>query len=444
LRQGFAPRRVRLTERQSATLARRAGLAAGEVESFDRLKIPFSVSGLVGRGLDELRAAAKRENLDIIPYTGSGSTDATTQPGGPIRPGDNFAATLSYGDVTAAGVGTATAVCNGRVLAFGHPFFFEGATKIGANHADAITIWKDPVFGPFKLANITEFVGTVDQDRLAGIRALVGNMPTTVPITSTVTATNTNRTREGRTDSVLNEAIPFLTFTHMFQNIDVTYDEIGEGSSSLTWKVTGTTESGLDWELNRDNMYVSDFDISFDSLWELLNQLSVLEFQEFEDIEFTGVEVSATVHEEVRQYAISDVHVARNGGRFLDVRRLRVAPGDTIRLRVVLEPYDESANKRVHLKVRVPRRVGREASLLVRGGDLFGGNFFCFFDSDCTDDFGNKIESFPDLIRAMEKAARNNEVRAQILGRRFVKAQDREALDLVVLGRKRIRLEIGR
>ena len=37
-------------------------------------------------------------------------------------------------------IGTTTVVCNGKALAFGHPFAFQGETFLGANHADAITI----------------------------------------------------------------------------------------------------------------------------------------------------------------------------------------------------------------------------------------------------------------------------------------------------------------
>ena len=35
--------------------------------------------------------------------------------------GGNMAAAMSYGDITQGGVGTATSVCDGRVVGFGHP-----------------------------------------------------------------------------------------------------------------------------------------------------------------------------------------------------------------------------------------------------------------------------------------------------------------------------------
>ena len=437
LRAGYK-RTVRLTRSQAAPIARRAGLAIDQVQEFDRLKIPFSVSGLVGRGLKAVREAAEREDLPIIPYTGSSVTAEAAQPGGTAVPGGNFAATISYGDVTSAGIGTTTAVCAGKVLAFGHPFFFQGATEIGANDANAITIWDDPVFGSFKLANVTGLLGTVDQDRLAAIRADLGDMPETVPIRSTVSATNNGNSRDGATDLVLQEAFSFTAFIHMFQNIDVTYDEIGEGSASLSWTVTGTTESGKSFELTRDNMFISDFDISFDSLWEMLGMLDSLQFNKFEDVTFTGFDATEQIEGEVKSYTLSDAHVSVNGGPYQDTRHLAVSRGDRLRVRAILEPLDGSANRIVKLQLRVPRNIRGRTNLNVRGGDQFD-YFFCFFR--CSDDFGNRVESFEDLLATMENSYKNNELRALIGGRR-VKAYDSELLDKVVLGRKRIRLSV--
>ena len=84
---------------------------------------------------------------------------------------------MSYGDITIGGIGTTSLVCDGQAIAFGHPFSWSGRTELGANQGDTLQIVRDPLFGSFKLANITEPVGTVDQDRLAGIRAILDTIP---------------------------------------------------------------------------------------------------------------------------------------------------------------------------------------------------------------------------------------------------------------------------
>jgi SpoIVB peptidase S55 len=437
------PEKVVLTQRQSARVAERAGVSAEKVSSFDRLKVPFGVSGVSGPRLKTFQETVEREGLPLIPFSGSSTPSGTAAPAGTTGAGDSFAAALSYGDITAAGIGTTTAVCNGQVLAFGHPFFFEGATKMGANQSSVIAVIDDPTFAPFKVGTVDGLIGVVDQDRLAAIRAMLGEIPELIDITSTVLAVDTGRTRDGLTQAVLSEWVPSLTFTHMFSNIDVVFDAIGEGSSSLSWTVSGTTESGQSWELNRSNAYVSEYDISFDSLWELERLMFTLERNKFEEIEFTGVDVSAEVDDDVRRYQIKGVRVARNNGKFRATKFLDVRRGDLVRLRVTLEPFDDSANKVVNLAVRVPRRARGSETLQVRGGQ-FGGGVFCLFGNKCTDEVGNEIESLDELIAALENAPRNDELRAMILGRRnTIKAQDSELLDQVVRGRKRIQLFVG-
>ena len=130
-----------------------------QIGSLVRLKTPLSVSGLGARGMRQLQAI-DRQDLLFVPYAG-GAASASSAAAADLEAGGNFAAALSLGDVTAAGIGTTTFVCFGQAVAFGHPFAFTGKTTLAARAADAITIARDPVFSPFKLANVAENAGTV-------------------------------------------------------------------------------------------------------------------------------------------------------------------------------------------------------------------------------------------------------------------------------------------
>ena len=436
------PEKVTLTEKQSARIAARAGVSPQKVSSMDRLKLPFGISGVSGPRMKTFQEAVEREGLPIIPFSGSSASSGNLAAVGTADAGDSFAAALSYGDITSAGIGTTTAVCNGKLLAFGHPFFFEGATRMGANESSTITIVDDPAFAPYKLGTVDGLIGAVDQDRLAAIRADLGDLPELIEIASTVSAVDTKRTREGSTQAVLSEWVPSLTFTHMFSNIDVTFDAIAEGSSNLSWTVTGTTASGGPWELTRSNAYFSSRDISFDSLWELERLMFTLEQNKFEEIEFTGVDVTAEIDADANRYGIKAVKVARNGGRYRNTKFLNVRRGDLIRLRVTLDSLDASADRVVDLAVRVPRSARGSETLQLRG-EQFAGGVFCLFGRRCADEVGNKIESFDELIAAFENAPRNDELRAMILGRNKIKAEDSVLLDQVVRGRKRINLFVS-
>jgi hypothetical protein len=439
------PQQVELSAQTEAAVARETDATRTEAESGSlvRLRLPLSISGM-NRGFRMFRKAMRREGLRFIPHAASAGSAAPGAPD-PINAGDNFAAALSYGDITAAGIGTATLVCENKALAFGHPFFFDGDTLMGASNGEAITVIDDPTFGPYKLANVDAGPqGSVDQDRLAGIRALLGEMPETIPITSFVEALNTGRARNGRTDAVLQDLVPSLTFTHAFTNIDSAFDEIGEGSARVTWRVDGVTASGAAWGLDRTNSYTSRYDISFGSLFELLDQLYVLRDNDFEEIEFTAVDLDIQVDDVIKQYKIVDVLVSKTESNYRDVRSVRARRGDTIYLRVELEPYDGTANVRKKLDVKIPRRDVRDGTIFVQSA---GASFdtFCFFrPRRCGNEGGGEIESFQDLVRAMEDAPTNNQLEARLrLGRR-VRDRDQETLDLVVKGSKRIEVNIVR
>ena len=102
-----------------------------------------------------------------------------------IVAGGNLAATVSYGDITQGGVGTATSVCNGKVVGFGHPMTFLGKTTLTLHPADALYIQDDPTLAPYKVANLGAPAGTITDDHLAGITGTFGALPATSVVRST-------------------------------------------------------------------------------------------------------------------------------------------------------------------------------------------------------------------------------------------------------------------
>jgi hypothetical protein len=439
----FPLKKIAIPDPMVRRISRATGLPEDGVDNgFQTLKIPFAVSGVSARGLARIQEVVRAEGLPLLPYAGTSSSAAAVTSTDPLNPGDNFAATISFGDITQAGIGTTTFVCEGAAMAFGHPFFLAGKILFGANHADAITIVEDQFFGGgFKLATVEEAVGTVDQDRFAGIRADLSRMPVLIPVTSSINALNTGSSRDGTTQVVDSEFVPFTSFIHLFASIDSTFDQISKGSSALSWTITGTRETGEPWQLDRSNLYASDFDISFESSFELLGQLFTILENDFETIEFTGVDMDATVEEELKRFTIEKVRVSLNGGRFLDKRRIRVSRGDIVGLRVVLLPEDGSEKRIVDLEVRVPRRVRTNGIVEITGGSNAGSNFECFFFGEGCEG-NNKAQSFDELLDKLANAPKNSDLIARLrMGPRLrLRSRDIEALEQVVAGRKRVRL----
>lgn len=431
-----APRRVILGRSMQTAIAADSNVATSDVsETMKQLKVPFSISGAGTREFRETSRTIEREKLPFVPYSGASSGTATP-PAATERPeqGGNFAGAISYGDITFAGVGTTTYVCEDRVVAFGHPFFWSGETSLGANLAEALTVVDDPTFGPYKLATIEGTLGTLDQDRFAGIRALLGDAPTGIPITTTVSADG--QTRDGATDVLDDEFLPFLAYVHLASNIDFTRDEIGEGSSALDWTISGLTSTGEPWELNRSNLYSNEYDISYGSVDEIVGQLYRLYANGFEDITFTGLDVTADIEDQPKAYKLSKVLVSK-GGEYVDSDRVRVDPGVTIDLRVILEPLQGTEDKIVDLSVVVPASSKSDAFVEVRGGGSGGGQDpYCFYEPEaCGGDGESAIDSFAELIESLESAPHNNDLVAELRGGRGkVKSSDLEVLDEVISG----------
>ncbi len=407
------PQAVPLPPRLVRRIAAAIGARAADVgDTLVRLKLPLSASGISYRGMARLSRFLEKRKLPFVPYAGSSASATPVAPSEALEPGDNFAAALSYGDVTLAAVGTTSYVCAGEALAFGHPFLFGGRTTMGANAADAIAIVDDPVFGPYKLASLAATLGTVDQDRLAAIRAVLGDPPPTAPVRSWVRSLDSGAFRTGETEIVFPSFVPFIAFLHLFSNIDTTFDQVGPGTGHVWWSVDGARRDGSAWRLVRLNQYVSDYDISIASAEELLSKLELLASNPLEKVRITGVRAGARVEETVRKYVISRVLVAVGRGRYRERNVVRARPGSLLRVRVVLVASDGAPTRRVEMKLRVPRRV-REGLLLEIAGAPEGPPPICFPTEPC--EGGIAVETFDELLRVLQGQRRNTDLLARLV-----------------------------
>ena len=430
-------RAIRLPTRLASKIAAETGISMAQLSTISRLKTPLSASGLTDRGLQHMQRAIDRQGLPLIPYMGSSASSNPQSPPGTLRAGDTFAAAMSLGDITVAGVGTTTFVCNGRAVAFGHPFNWTGDTTMAARAGDTITIVSDPVFGSYKLSNIAESVGTLTQDRLAGIVADLGAGPTGSPVTSTVTDLDTGKTRSGRSEAVLPEFLPFLTFEHLFQNVDVTIDRIGPGNAEAAYTIRGTRDGGRTWELTRSTHYASSFDISFDSVAEVSFTAEILQAFEGEEIEVTSVDVpTLEIEKSFEQYQVRSI-LQWNGARYVTREFLRGRPGQVLKLRVVLKPVHLAGTKNVDLSLKVPANARRSGWVEVVGGGSTSGIPCFIFDEECSDE--PVQQTFDQVLAALESAPRGDELVARLrLGNGAIRASATKQQDAVVVGRRAI------
>ncbi|MGZ4438146.1 MAG: hypothetical protein ACXVW6_10920 [Nocardioidaceae bacterium] len=366
-------RRVAIPQATASTL-----VASGDVTTtqaaggFSRLKTPFVISA-GGTRLDQLAAALRRNKVvgrDVTTMAGGGN-GGTDAPDLKVVAGGNLAASVSYGDVTSAGIGTATEVCGSEVIGFGHPMNFSGTSTMTMHGADAITIQDDATFGGFKLANLGRPEGIIDQDHLAGIHGVqdAAAVPAVSTITSAVTVGPDSRT--GQTLVSVPAAVPDIGLGHVVTDQDRVLDSVGKGSGSLTYKVTFTRENGTQQTVWRNDVYADQSDISTSDVWDLATLLYTLGFNGVEDVKIDSVSTRSNLTHAYQAYKVAKVELWRYGAwrRLHADGMLFLQPGTRAKFRVTLSSK-QLGTRVVRESVPVPPKAGNKGGIL----QVFGGN----------------------------------------------------------------------
>lgn len=363
--------KVQLTDAQARTVAKAAGISSAQAGSFTQLRIPRSMVGLSKQRIDlmkhDKRYAAFRDNSYLVKKLASSGGGIAPQASAPedIVAGGNLAAMASFGDITFGGVGTATSVCDNRVVAFGHPFDFLGDTSLTLHPADAVYVQPESLGAPFKVANIGDPAGTIDGDHLAGISGFFGELPSLTDITSTVSYQD--RSRTGSSSVSIPEAEASVTFYEQLANHDRVLDAIVPGTEHLDWSVTGTN-AGAPFTLSASDVYTSTYDIAFESPWDVADIVWAL--SSFDDVTVTGVTTDGAVNDDTTMWEVTGLQQKR-GGELVTINRRHAAvaqAGGTLRVLATLESTGTEDPITVPLAFDVSKKSGRRAYLSVEGG----------------------------------------------------------------------------
>ena len=402
---GVPSARLRLSPALRSALAARTGRSVAATGDFERLPVPFAISGVPARGRKLLGQRLDAAGVAATVTRGSRAAAPAGSFATPI-PGGNIAAMIAYGDVTMGGVGTVTWVCGDRALAFGHPLALSGPASFGASDATSLAIVKDPTTGPFKMATIGDPFGIVDQDRLAGIREHLGVLPPSFPVIARVQDLDLGVTRTGTTQVTSADWVGSVAPQHLYSDLLSTTDREGPGTATLRFRVTGTRAGGAPWSLDLSDRVVSSQDIQFEAASRLDSLLYRLTTTAPEAVSIEHVRIDATVQQALAAAQIVRVRVARNGGDFVRPSVLRIRSGDALVVRVGLK--DRSGVLRfVDVPLTVPADAIGSGSLVVAGGGSLSSP--CDFDpTACGSSFGG-------LLQRLQRQPRSDDLVVQLL-----------------------------
>ncbi|GLY26747.1 hypothetical protein Kisp02_01120 [Kineosporia sp. NBRC 101731] len=325
-------------------------------KGFERLPVPVSASGLARKNTGRfLRSISKTSGMAVQAGGATIGVKATSSPS-EIFAGSNYAAALSYGDVSLSGLGTTTYACNGTAVAFGHPFLNAGRAEYGVHPASAVYVQADPVNGPFKVGNPGGVVGTVTRDGTIGLRSTLGQAPRhQFPITTSL-KNEDGKTVTGQTVGVYQPYAADIAALHLQSAIVKANGSQGAGSVAVKITVKGTRAGGKTFTLSHSDHFADTLDVSFpaaDSIYYMLTQLLG---QSYEDVNITSITVTGSVATTVKQYRVTKVEVKRHGTWQALKGMQKVTAGGTIPLRATLTAYRSAQTVTVPVTVAVPTK----------------------------------------------------------------------------------------
>jgi hypothetical protein len=214
---------------------------------------------------------------------------------------------------------------------------FIGKSSYGLAGADALYIQGDPQGASFKVANIGDVLGTIDQDRMTGISGALGDLPPSFPITSDVTYTpdeGAGDSRTGSTEVQDPDSAAATAYYELIANHQKVMDSFQPGSEEQSWTIDGR-HNGTPFHLASSNLYRSTYDIADTSSWDLPDLLYLL--TSIKGVSIDADAVHSDVSDDTSVLKTSGLQQRRHG-TWHDLRKGRpavVKAGHTLKLRLV-------------------------------------------------------------------------------------------------------------
>jgi hypothetical protein len=153
-----------------------------------------------------------------------------------------MAGVLVDGDMSVTGLGTVTYNDGKRVLGFGHPFFNLGPVNIPMSKGEVVMTLAS-TYQPNKMANATEIVGALHQDRYTGIMGVLGAESDMIPVTVKVRSLDDKEKLTGEKSFHFNVFVhqkwtPYLMMLTLYNSLS----QLNEFADEATYRLSGNVE----------------------------------------------------------------------------------------------------------------------------------------------------------------------------------------------------------
>jgi hypothetical protein len=325
------------------------------VASMVPIESPLVFSGFSPNTLAEFGPLFQQLGITAVQGGASGNTVRTAKPAKgwetSLNPGDAVAGLLVSGDMSVAGTGTVTYNDGKRVLAFGHPFFNLGPVDMPMAKSE-IVMTLASAFQPNKMANSTEVVGALHQDRHSGIMGVLGAEAPMIPVTLKVRALDKSEKVQKEKEFHLNVFVhqkwtPYLMMLTLFNSLS----QLNEFADEATYRMKGSVAMNGMPNISLSTMLASGegpmpAPMALAGWWgEKFNKLYL---NNVKTVDVKSVNVTVDLLPERRVAVVENAWVAN-----ADVR-----PGEEVTVKAFLRPYRGDVLQR-EFTVKIPAGLSK-------------------------------------------------------------------------------------
>lgn len=334
----------------------RAGLPSSL--ALEQIETPLVFSGFQPAVVQQF--ASQLQGYGLV--AAQGGTVAPRPDDAHLAPGDMAGMVLVQGDASINSACTVTAVEGDRVYLCGHPLMSLGDVQLPMGRARVVTTLSSDLSST-KIVNVAGPIGTITGDHLTAVTGKLGAPPAMIPLDLTLAVPGGNA---AKVKSLHFELINHPKFTPLLVAITVlngvTQNSLyGEGT---TLHFTGEIRLQGHPSVQIENTFAPGDSLSPDGLPIALTMQSVffrLFVNTFERPKVDGISLHVESVPGRKSFVIESAWLEKG----------EAAPGETLRVRVLLRPYRGAARVE-ETTVRIPEQIARGTSLrvLVSDGDL--------------------------------------------------------------------------
>ena len=271
-----------------------------------------------------------------------------------LRPGDSISALLVWGDIELGAVGTVTATDRqGRFIAFGHSMLKRG----NASYMAARTFIHDTIESyefPFKLASAEEIVGSITQDREAGIAGRFAYYAQSIPASLVFRDLDAKTERRFNFRVAADEFMSHKLLEGVCKSLaEEAWGRKGQGTMRVNIRIEGRNVP-KGW--SRSEIFFSEDNIISSAFAQAVKIINAYLTQPFSETMPVGFTLTVEATQQPKVLVIEDIETVKSANA-----------GEEIEVTVKLREWRKGIIER-KFNMTIPESASGVTELIVRGG----------------------------------------------------------------------------